>query len=124
QAHRRDQAEAATGGELGGAGDRLRAAAAHAKPTPDKRAGHWRGATLRSHMKTFIAFILTILIAAAVGFWIGQRHAGEKGDAEAEHPSAEEDKPVAQVTVTPLRRATIDQTITAYGSVVAPGGKV
>src|SRR5438034_11291934 len=77
----------------------------------------------------FVGRILVILIivavAAGVGFWFGQRHAGEHEEATTE-PSDEskEQKAVAQVTVAPARLGSISQTITAYGIVVTPSGDV
>ena len=75
-----------------------------------------------------IAIVLVALAAAAGGFWVGE-HRAAHGDLRGEESDAatkptDEDKPVAEVTVSPLRRGTIEQTITAYGSVIAQPGDV
>ncbi|MDB5353729.1 MAG: acrA 4 [Phycisphaerales bacterium] len=73
-------------------------------------------------MKSLIAWLLIILAAAAVaggGYWMGRRGApGAKSEEPAETKT--EEKPTATVSVVPVRRATISEQITAYGSIVAP----
>jgi len=75
-----------------------------------------------------IVWIVVIGIALAVGFRFGKQQSADKpeeGESGATTQEAEpKEKPVATVTTTPLKRATIEATITAYGSVVAPGGNV
>jgi len=75
-----------------------------------------------------IAIIVVALAAAAGGFWLGA-HRSSRGESTSEESDAgtkpaEEDKPVAEVTVAPLKRARIEQTVTAYGSVVAQAADV
>jgi RND family efflux transporter MFP subunit len=82
-------------------------------------------------MKTLRWLIVLGIVAAGAGgggFWLG-RHHSESDPADADHPTpstepSEEDKPVAQVTVAPVGRQEISETIVAYGTVVAPPGDV
>jgi membrane fusion protein (multidrug efflux system) len=78
-----------------------------------------------------VVWIIVVCIALAVGFWLGREHGGEHGKSDEESSSSSssattqesaEDKPVATVMTTPLKRATITETITAFGSVAAPPG--
>jgi RND family efflux transporter MFP subunit len=77
-------------------------------------------------LSSTILLLIVIVLAGAGGYWIGLHHeknAGEGDDESTTAPTTEE-KPVAQVTLAPLKRGTITQTITAYGSVVAQPGEV
>jgi membrane fusion protein (multidrug efflux system) len=77
-------------------------------------------------MKSSIAWVLVVIVVAAAaggGYWTGHRHAGktettaDKGESK---PEEKPDKPSATVSVVPIRKATISEQITVYGSVVAP----
>src|SRR4051794_29073153 len=76
-------------------------------------------------MKRVLLILVLVLAAAGAGFWFGRGHeSGKDPDDAASTQPAEDEKPVADVTVTPLKRAAIARTITAYGSVVAQAGNV
>ena len=63
-----------------------------------------------------LAVLLLIVLGAGGGFWLGRQH---HADADAHDPDsaatqpADEEKPVVDVTVAPLKRGTIVQTINA-----------
>jgi RND family efflux transporter MFP subunit len=73
-----------------------------------------------------LMIVIGVIVAAAAGagFWLGQRHGAGEHEAEATTQPSEDVKPVAEVEVAPLKQATISETITAYGSVVAQPGDV
>jgi RND family efflux transporter MFP subunit len=78
-------------------------------------------------MKATGWLILLLVVAAAAGFggfWYGRHHDSAHDEEAAATEPAEEEKPVAEVRVAPLRKGTIVQTITAYGSIVAQSGDV
>ena len=74
----------------------------------------------------WLVVVAAIAAAGAGGYWLGHRGAGTKGPSEpAEGEGAGgEVKPVATVSVVPLRRGFIQETIIAYGTVVAPPSEV
>jgi membrane fusion protein (multidrug efflux system) len=80
-------------------------------------------------MKIAARILIVILIAAAAGaagFWYGQ-HRAEAEKTPDESPTtqtAEEPQSVAQVVTTPAKIASISETLTAYGTVVAQPGQV
>jgi RND family efflux transporter MFP subunit len=72
--------------------------------------------------------LVLIALAAGGGFWFGRSHHADPA-AESDHEpgttqAADEEKPVATVSVAPLKRGTIVATINAYGSVTAQSGDV
>lgn len=76
-------------------------------------------------MKQWIAWTgiaVALLAGIGGGYWVGHRAAPAKEDA-AEAPK-EEDKPLAAVTVAPLRRGRLSASTTAYGAVEAPASEV
>jgi membrane fusion protein (multidrug efflux system) len=70
----------------------------------------------------WIALLVTVAVAGGGGYWLGHHAsaAPDKDDAPAEGGKADEVKPVATVTVVPLRKTTIDEDVIAYGTIVAP----
>lgn len=60
-----------------------------------------------------------VLLALALGFWLGKRSGGGSAD----EPGAEEKGPVAQVTLSLVEKKMISEKVTAYGSVIAQPGK-
>jgi membrane fusion protein (multidrug efflux system) len=76
--------------------------------------------------RVILLLLVTAVACAAGGFWFGmRRHAINLVDRDdTTTQPAEEDKPVARVTVAPIKKASITETVTAYGSVVAPPGDV
>ena len=82
-----------------------------------------------SRTLTGLIVVLLALAAAAggVGYWIGHRGGAAGGAKDADEASAASAKPepaVAPVTVTPIRRGTVSEQVTAYGTVVAPPNEV
>lgn len=78
-------------------------------------------------MKSLTAWVLVlvaVLAAAGGGYWFGHRGAAAGKDEESSSESKAEEKPVATVTVVPIRRAMISEQIAAYGTVVAPPSEV
>lgn len=71
---------------------------------------------------TWVLVLFLIAIAGGVGFWLGHRSAG--GDKEETGAKEAEPKPVAPVSVAPIRKAAISDDIIAYGSIVAPTSEV
>src|SRR5204862_2003389 len=65
-----------------------------------------------------------LFVGAAGGYWYGRHHGDEAESESSATRPAEEDKPVAEVTVAPLKRGPISETIVAYGSVTAQAGEV
>ncbi|HET6247291.1 MAG TPA: efflux RND transporter periplasmic adaptor subunit [Tepidisphaeraceae bacterium] len=77
-------------------------------------------------MRTWMVVLLVLIAAAAGaggGFWFAHRGATPKPEAGADTSKTEE-TPVAKVTVAPIRRGTISQNITAYGTISAPANEV
>ncbi|MEA2709602.1 MAG: rane fusion protein multidrug efflux system [Phycisphaerales bacterium] len=78
-------------------------------------------------MKTSAWIILLIVVAVAAGFggfYFGRGHEAGHEEEPAATTEPSEPEPVASVVVAPLKRATITQTITAYGTVIAQPGDV
>lgn len=73
----------------------------------------------------WIIFILAIAAAGGAGYWLGHRGgaAPDKDEAAAE-TDATKIKPVAPVTVVPLRRSTLSADVIGYGTVVAPASEI
>lgn len=75
-------------------------------------------------MKSLSTWIIVLLLVAAgtgAGYWLGHRGAGGKADTEEAGGGTEKaEAPVASVSVAPIRRATVSEQITAYGSIIAP----
>jgi len=65
--------------------------------------------------------ILLAAVAAGGGYFYGKNHVAEKHEPEAAATTqpAEDEKPVVEVEAAPLKRGTITQTITSYGTVIA-----
>lgn len=74
-------------------------------------------------MKRFLFPAILAVVCAAGGYWFGHRGAGEHDVADAE-PGEEASKPVAIVETVPLEKTGINETATAYGSVVAQPGEL
>ncbi len=70
-------------------------------------------------------FVILLVLGMGAGFWFG-RHQVASTDAHdpAATAPADDDKPVATVTVAKVRQAEISDVITAYGSVIADPGDV
>ena len=73
----------------------------------------------------WIIFVLAIAAAGGAGYWLGHRGgaAPDKDDASAES-DATKIKPVAPVTVVPLRHSAISADVIGYGTVVAPASEI
>lgn len=73
----------------------------------------------------WILIAVAVVGAGAVGYWLGHRAGGAKSEAGASAAATQPaDGPVAGVSVVPVRRGTIDETVTAYGTVVSQMGDV
>jgi RND family efflux transporter MFP subunit len=82
-------------------------------------------------MKSVALWLLVLLLVAAGaaggGYWLGHRGAGgaaAKDEDEGNAGSKSQDKPVATVTVVPLRRGSVQQQVIAYGTVIAPPSEI
>lgn len=86
-----------------------------------------RGTTPRVARASRVSAVLAILLVALYcGLWLGDRgakHAPNAGDSGSSSPAAVPKGPVVPVRTAPLRLATIAETITAYGRVVAQPGE-
>ncbi len=69
-----------------------------------------------------LAVLAAIVAAGAIGYWCGT-HWQETADTASREPSVPEGPPRAKVRVARLRRQHMEETLTAYGSVVAALGK-
>ena len=74
-------------------------------------------------MKRFLFSAILAVVCAAGGWWFGHRHAGgqDAADAEAGGKAA---RPVAIVETVPIEKTGINETATAYGTVVAQPGEL
>ncbi|MBA3831484.1 MAG: efflux RND transporter periplasmic adaptor subunit [Chthoniobacterales bacterium] len=69
--------------------------------------------------KRWIWWPVIVLAAVGIGYWLGHR----SGGGSAETSGSNQKDPVAQVTLAPLQRKSIADTVTAYGSVITQPGK-
>ena len=74
----------------------------------------------------WIVVAVVVVGAGAGGYWLGHRGAGASAGKDADEATGAktQEKPVATVTVTPLRRGTISDEAVAYGTVIAPSSEV
>jgi RND family efflux transporter MFP subunit len=76
-------------------------------------------------LTNWVLVLFLIAIAAGAGFWLGHRSGGgEKDESDTAGKEGAEPKPVANVSVVPIRKAAISDDIVAYGEIVAPTSEV
>lgn len=68
--------------------------------------------------KRWIFRLLILLVAIALGYWLGHRSSGPTDE-----NSGDQKKPVAQVELARIEKKEIAEDVTAYGSVIAQPGK-
>jgi membrane fusion protein (multidrug efflux system) len=69
--------------------------------------------------KRWIWRLVILLGAAGIGYWLGHRAGGGSAD----EVGGEQKGPIAQVTLAPIERKSIADTVTGYGSVITQPGK-
>jgi RND family efflux transporter MFP subunit len=79
---------------------------------------------MKNSLSSWLILFLVVAAAAGGGYWFGHRGAAEGKAAESSPETAGDEKPIASVEVRPIRRGTITELTTAYGTVVAPANEV
>jgi membrane fusion protein (multidrug efflux system) len=74
--------------------------------------------------QSILAGVILLAATAAAGYWLGHHRASAGGDAPDAGAGESAPPPVASVEVAPIESGTISQLVTAYGTIVAPGGEV
>ncbi len=87
--------------------------------------GTWEDSLMKSWTVGIIV-VIAVVVAGGGGYWLGHRGAAEKPkeDEASSATTKPDDKPIATITVAPIRRGTLSQEITAYGTVIAPANEI
>jgi membrane fusion protein (multidrug efflux system) len=75
-------------------------------------------------LTTWVLVLFLVGAAAGTGYWLGHRSSGGKDEADTGGKERGESKPVATVSVVPIRKAAIADDVVAYGAITAPTSEV